>query len=152
MFVSKDKEDVSGGGLGCMLTYKLTNVTLKIQVKLSGFRWAAWKCFLRVQALLVAVQICLWVILFCCMCSWGLEPFRPHSCRLPASCVYQAVQYSQVPGIQDADVLLSLETEASSSPQVVGPLIQSPLPSEEPSPYIISSDWRCGKLMGAQCS
>lgn len=44
------------------------------------------------------------------------------------------------------------ETEGSSSPQVVGPLMQSPLPSEEPSPYIISSDWRCGKLMGAQCS
>ena len=90
--------------------------------------------------------------LFCCMCSWGLEPFRPHSCRLPVSCVYHAVQCSQVPGIQDADVLLSLETEASSSPQVVGPLMQSPLPSEEPSPYIISSDWSCGKMMGAQCS
>lgn len=45
-----------------MLTYELTSETLKIQIKLSEFRWAAWKGFLRVQVLLVAVQICLWAI------------------------------------------------------------------------------------------
>lgn len=62
--------------------------------------------------------------------------------------MYQAVQSSQALGIQDADVSLSLETEAGSSPQVVGPLMQSPLPSEEPSPYMISPDWRWRKADG----
>lgn len=97
-----------------MLTYDLTSIMLKIQIKLSESRWAAWRAFLKVQALLVAIQICLWAILSCCICFWRLNAFRPHSYTLPKSCGYQAVEYSQVPGTEDGDVMLSLKTEARS--------------------------------------
>lgn len=75
LFVSKDKGG-QWGGFGCVFTYDLTSVTLKIQIKLSESRWAAWNGFVRVKALLVTIQICLWALLFHCVCFWGLESFR----------------------------------------------------------------------------
>lgn len=82
----------------------------------------------------------------------GTGIFQAHSCTLPKSCVCQAVQCNQVPGIQDWDDIVPRKIEAMCYLQGVGLIIMNPLQLEKSSPHIILRSLRGSIIGGSVCS